>query len=143
MTTRVAIDRLSRGFAGGALGALANSLVVWACGALGVTAAAGVKIAPALTPAWLYPRIVWGGLWGLLLVVPVFKRSAVVRGVVLSLLPTAATLLIFFPLKGKGLLGQQLGVLTPVFPLIFNAIWGAVAGWWYGCGEERSARETA
>ncbi len=126
--------RTSLAFAAGAIGALANSLVVWACGQLGVTAAAGVKIAPALTPAWLYPRIVWGGLWGGLLLLPVLKRNAVLRGVVLSLLPTAATLLVFFPLKGKGLLGQQLGTLTPFFPLIFNAVWGAVAGWWYSVG---------
>jgi len=134
MALRPWVGRASLAFAAGGIGALANSLVVWACGQLGVTAAAGVKIAPALTPAWLYPRIVWGGLWGGLLLLPVLKRNAVLRGVVLSLLPTAATLLVFFPLKGKGLLGQQLGTLTPLFPLIFNAVWGAVAGWWYSAG---------
>ncbi len=134
MPWHIMIQRLSIAFAAGALGALANSLLVWTCGKLGVTAAAGVKIAPALTPAWLYPRIVWGGLWGLVLLVPLFKRRAVVRGVVLSLLPTAATLLIFFPLKGKGVLGLELGALTPIFPVAFNAVWGVVAGWWYACG---------
>jgi putative flippase GtrA len=51
-------------FAAGCLGALANSLLLWLAGEYAITKALGVSIAPALTPAWLYPRIVWGGLWG-------------------------------------------------------------------------------
>ena len=54
------MDKLFRdltiAFAAGALGALANSLTVWIFGELGITAAAGVKVAPALTAGWLYPR---------------------------------------------------------------------------------------
>ena len=57
-------------FSAGALGGLANSLAVWLFGALGITLALGVGIAPGLTPAWLYPRIVWGGLWGFLFLLP-------------------------------------------------------------------------
>ena len=43
--------------------------MVWLSGSseeMGITAAAGVKIAPGLTPAMLYPRIVWGGDMGCL-----------------------------------------------------------------------------
>jgi hypothetical protein len=53
-------------FAAGCLGGLVNSLAVWIFGDFGITAALGVKIAPQLSPAWLYPRLVWGGIWGLL-----------------------------------------------------------------------------
>ena len=48
-------------FAAGCLGAIANSLVVWIFGDLGITKALGVSISPELTAGWLYPRIVWGG----------------------------------------------------------------------------------
>ena len=52
-------------FSCGSLGGLANSLLVWVFGALGITALFGVSIAPALSPDWLYPRIVWGGVVGI------------------------------------------------------------------------------
>jgi hypothetical protein len=35
-----------------------------------------VAIAPALKLSWLYPRIVWGGLWGLVFVFPFLLISA-------------------------------------------------------------------
>ena len=44
-------------FAAGCFGALLNSLAVWIFGDLGITAALGVKIAPKLSPAFLYPRL--------------------------------------------------------------------------------------
>ena len=62
---------LSLFFAAGALGGLANSLVAWGFGELGISRALGVSIAPGLTAAWLYPRIVWGGLWGFAFLLPI------------------------------------------------------------------------
>ena len=121
---------LSLYFAAGALGGLANSLVVWLFGELGVTAALGVSIAPALSPGWLYPRIVWGGIWGALFILPM-EMGWVQRGLLYSLGPSAVQLFIVFPVKaGKGLFGLELGALTPVFVLFFNAVWGLVASWW-------------
>jgi hypothetical protein len=89
-------------------------------------------MAPALTKTWLYPRIVWGGIWGVVLLLPLIKRSYVLRGLVLSILPTVVTLFVVFPSEGKGMMGAQLGALTPLFPLVLNGLWGAVAGAWYG-----------
>ncbi|MFY7806288.1 MAG: hypothetical protein ACOVQ7_22980, partial [Limnoraphis robusta] len=57
-------------FAAGCLGGLVNSLGVWLFGLLGITTTLGVSIAPQFTPPWLYPRIVWGGLWGFLFFLP-------------------------------------------------------------------------
>ena len=128
---------LSVAFSAGALGALVNSVVAWLFGVFGVTAALGVKMAPALTKSWLYPRIVWGGLWGVLLLLPVIKKSHVRRGVVLSILPTLVTLFVIFPAEGKGPMGTALGTLTPIFPLILNGVWGAAAGGWYAMTTER------
>lgn len=125
------LRKLSLAFSAGCLGALANSLVVWWMGSHGITSALGVSIAPALSKSWLYPRIVWGGIWGEMLLLPLIKRSHILRGIVLSIVPTLVTLFVVFPSKGKGMMGMELGTLTPLFPLFVNAIWGAVAGFWY------------
>jgi len=121
---------LSLFFAAGALGGLATSLVVWLCGESGLSHALGVAIAPELTPAFLYSRVVWGGLWGGLFALPLGVHSAVRRGLLLSLAPTAYQLLVVFPRAGRGALGLELGALTPVLVLGWNAVWGVVAAWW-------------
>lgn len=123
----VSLKKLLICFSAGCLGALANSLMVWWFGDLGITRGAGVLIAPSLTPAWLYPRIVWGGLWGLLFVLPFLKSRFWLKGSVLSLLPTAVQLFFIFPYKAnKGLAGLSLGLWTPAFVLFFNWVWGLV-----------------
>jgi hypothetical protein len=127
---------LSLGFSAGCLGGIANSLAAWWLGAAGIPASLGVKMAPALTKTWLYPRIVWGGIWGVVLLLPVIKRSYALRGLFLSILPTAVTLFVVFPSEGKGMMGMQLGPLAPLFPLVLNGIWGAVAGTWYGLAKK-------
>jgi len=115
-------------FAAGCAGGLANSLVVWLFGALSISKALGVSIAPALTPAWLYPRIVWGGIWGVLFLIPFWPRKPVAKGFVLSLGPTLAQLFIVFPLKAKkGVMGIELGLMTPLLVVFYNFIWGLKA----------------
>ena len=114
-------------FAAGCVGALANSLVVWFFGDIGVTKTLGVAIAPALTPDWLYPRIVWGGIWGLLFILPLFKSNLLLKGSLLSLLPTIVQLLVIFPDAGQEMGGTALGTLTPAYVLFFNWVWGVAA----------------
>ncbi|RMH17563.1 MAG: hypothetical protein D6698_08225 [Gammaproteobacteria bacterium] len=114
-------------FSAGCVGALANSLTVWLAGITGLTLALGVGIAPSLTPEWLYPRLIWGGIWGFLFLLPIMRLTPYVRGLLFSLGPTLVQLLIVFPLvKHKGMLGLQIGLLTPFFVLVFNAVWGWV-----------------
>jgi len=123
--------RLATVFGAGAFGGLANSLAIWLAGLLGLTAAFGVKLAPALTPAWLYPRIVWGGLWGLLFLLPVRRLSPVAQGLLLSIGPTLVQLFVVFPYRTPaGTAGLGLGTLAPVLVVLFNAIWGLAAAWW-------------
>ena len=121
---------LSVFFAAGALGGLANSLVAWTCGELGISRLLGVALEPELSAAWLYPRIVWGGLWGGLLVLPLASGSFLRRGLLLSLGPSLAQLLIVFPARGAGAFGSELGTLTPLLVLVLNGVWGLVASWW-------------
>lgn len=118
-------------FAAGSLGGLLNSLIVWYFGNAGIASSFGVKIAPALTPAWLYPRIVWGGLWGFLFLLPMLSSRLFSKGLILSLGPTLVQLFVIFPyVAHKGVLGTQLGAWTPVFVLFYNGIWGGAAGVW-------------
>jgi len=117
-------------FAAGCIGALANSLSVWAFGHYGITSSLGVSIAPHLSPDWLYPRIVWGGLWGLLFILPILQSKLLLKGAILSLFPTAVQLFVVFPMMAhKGVAGLDIGLLTPLFVLFFNWVWGVVTAW--------------
>ncbi len=123
-------QRMTMTFSAGCLGGLINSLVVWLIGQAGITAEFGVKLAPSLSPQWLYPRLVWGGIWGFLFLLPLLRNDSLLQGLLLSLGPTIVQLFFFFPESGKGLLGLHLGMWTPVFVVIFNAIWGVTAAVW-------------
>ncbi|MBU0482745.1 MAG: hypothetical protein KKG47_16755 [Proteobacteria bacterium] len=126
-----ATKKISNLFTAGCLGGLVNSLAVWLFGTLGVTAALGVKIAPHLSPAWLYPRIVWGGIWGMIFIAPFLRNRLFLKGLVLSIGPTLIQLFVVFPLQAKkGTMGLDLGTLTPAFVIFYNAIWGLIAAWW-------------
>jgi hypothetical protein len=122
---------LSLCFSGGSLGGVVNALVVWIFGVLGIAQALGVNIAPAMTPPFLYSKIVWGGIWGAIFLMPVLKKSPFIRGLIFSLAPTLVQLFVVFPVKlGKGMLGIDLGSLTPVLVIIYNAFWGITAAYW-------------
>jgi hypothetical protein len=123
--------KLTLVFSAGCLGGLTNSLIVWFFGIAGITSAFGVKIAPVLSPSWLYPRLIWGGIWGLLFLLPILRKKSYLQGLLFSLGPTIVQLFIVFPFKAqKGLLGLELGMLTPLFVLIFNAVWGITVAVW-------------
>jgi hypothetical protein len=55
----------------------------------------------------------------------------VFQGLLLSIGPTLVQLFVVFPLlTPTGTAGLGLGSLTPVFVVVFNAIWGVAAAWW-------------
>ncbi len=134
----LSLKNVSLVFVAGALGGLINSVFVWFFGAIGFTGALGVKLAPSFTAPWLYQRLVWGGIWGWLFLLPLRGLSFPVRGLIYSLGPTLATYFLVFPFQAhKGVLGWQLGSLTPVLVLFYNAIWGVAAGWWLRLVQEK------
>lgn len=66
-------------------------------------------------PPSLYKRLVWGGLWGLLFVLPPLQRTHWAKaGLLVSLAPSAAALFYF-------------GATNPLLVLSLNAVWGLVA----------------
>jgi hypothetical protein len=120
-------------FVAGLLGALANSLFLWGAGEWGLSNLIGVKIAPNLKTSWLYPRMIFGGLWGLgyffTVGVPRHRRYWVRKGLWFSLLPSALTLFYLFPqVENKGLAGLDLGMLTPLLVVVANMVWGIFTG---------------
>lgn len=124
------LRRLSLAFSAGAFAALLASVFFWALGHFGVMARLQVALAPALTPHWLYPRVVLGGLWGLLLMLPL-ARGPVLRGLLIALPPTALQLLWIFPFQtGQGWGGMELGLLTPLVILAVNLVWAWTAVIW-------------
>ena len=117
-------------FAAGCFGGLMNSLTVWLFGKYGISSMLDVSIAPSLTAAWLYPRIVWGGIWGILFILPFLNKKCLLKGLLLSLAPTAVQLFYIFPeVAHKGLAGMDLGMLTPLLVIFFNLVWGMMAAY--------------
>ncbi len=120
-------------FTAGLLGALCNSLAAHFAGVWGLTAMLGVNLHPPLTAQWLYPRLVWGGIWGLAYFFtigrPRTRRHWVRKGLWVSLLPSAVQLFVIFPnTTPHGMFGLGLGMLTPLVVIVLNAIWGLFTG---------------
>ncbi len=120
-------------FVGGIFGGLACSVFIWMLGNWGITALLNVQIAPELTSAWLYPRLIWGGIWAipyfLSVSVPRARRRWVRKGLYASLLPTLYMLFVVFPYHlDKEQAGLALGLLTPVVVLVTNLVWGLFTG---------------
>jgi hypothetical protein len=122
------LNQLSVYFSGGALGGLANALIIWVFGIASIPKLVGVSLKPAFSPAYLYPKLVWGGIWGLAFLIPNLPTNFYLAAFVVSLGPTLVQSFVVFPyMAKKGMLGLQLGSLTPVFVVIYNYVWGLVA----------------
>jgi len=140
VTKRNCLNNLGVFFSAGCLGAFFNSLAVWIFGVIGINAMLGLSINPTLSAKWLYPRIVWGGIWGLSYIL--FKNLEMkkfLKVFLFSLAPTLVQLLIVFPLKAqKGFFGVDLGVMTPLLVVIFNLVWAGVAVCFIDCANGES-----
>lgn len=117
---------LTLGFGAGAFGAVILALVGAGLNALNVQALIGLP-PPPVPESYLplfYRLVVWGGIWGVLLAVPVLNRLWWLKGIIIGVLATLAILFYFNP-----------AVTTPpmrfVYALVLNAIWGVAAGAWW------------
>ena len=128
---------LGEAFSAGAFGGLAAAVALWLAGRLGLLSALGVKLGAGLSLSGLYPRIVWGGLWAFLFLLGRPQGGDWKRGLIISLVPAAFQLLYVFPvIMGRGILGLELGPLTPVVIVGVNMVWGlAVVAWYRLCGQ--------
>jgi hypothetical protein len=94
-----------------------------------------------LIPPVIYRQAIWGGLWALLFLIPILNKKLILKGILLSLLPTIVALFIVIPIRAKSdtsglfvgqnaMMGIYMGILTPVFVLVINAVWGITTALW-------------
>jgi hypothetical protein len=121
---------LSFAVAAGCVGGLVKALTAVAFTDLGINLLFGSYLSRALSPQLLYEHVVWGGIWGLLFLLPLRRHSYYWRGVLIGLGQSGVQLSILFPIMGQGFLGLGLGYGTPFLVLFFGALWGLTAGFW-------------
>lgn len=125
------IRNISTAFAGGAVGGFVDSFNIWFMGKAGISDLLGLSMKPEFTAPWLYQRMIWGGIWMLLLLLPFLRDRVLLRGCLFSLLPSAMMLFLVLPGMGKGVLGLGFGAVTPIVVSGLNCIYGMVASLWY------------
>ena len=121
---------LSVCFCAGTLGALAGLCAIWSWGMLGLPDLSGYHVRPLLAPDGFYPRLIWGGLWGLLFFLTVgsarTRKHWIQKGVLVSLLPTLYYLMLTLPDQvGSGLNGP---FISSAIVIVVNLIWGIFTG---------------
>jgi len=125
------VKEWSLAYAAGAVGGLANGLAIWLFGLVGINQLLGVALAPQLTTPLIYNKLVWGGIWGFIFLLPFPRLTYPSRGLIYSLGPSLVQIFIVFPLMAHlGVGGIQLGYLTPLLVLFYNAVWGIVTAIW-------------
>lgn len=130
------LRKLSAGFSSGVVGALVFSVLYWLSIHFSLTNQMGIFLT--VPGSWrnilaaLYPCLVWGGIFGLLFLLPWLPKYWWVRGVLFSLIPTVIMLIYYIPqVMDGGMFGVSLGKYTFAFFVAMNAIWGLVASFWY------------
>lgn len=123
------LQRAALYFTAAALGGLAVVLTVWAFGQIGVADLFGVAIKPPLAKALIYKQMVWGGIWGLIFLLPIAIKPLWLKGLVMTLAPVFVAVVLLLPMRGAGFLGLGLGALTPVYVYLVNLPWGLVTAY--------------
>ena len=127
------LRRFAGPYAAGALAAALTSLVVWVAVRAKLGGLIDVELGR-LYPGTLDPhvlgwRVLEGSLFALALPLARGRGLTPVRaGLLVSLLPSLDALFLELPRSGYGMLGVQLGALTPVVVLAANALWGWLLG---------------
>jgi len=110
-------------FAAGAAGGAAKGLLIWGCSYFAIAATLAGYLAGALYPPGLYARVVWGGLYGFLFLLPPARgslwASALLWGGVASLLQLAV-----LPLLAHN--SPHLAPALVLSTLVLNSVWGCV-----------------
>jgi len=123
--------KFSVAYLAGALGGLAATFLLWAIGHWSLIASPvlAAVINSLAAEHWAAP-VLKGSLWALLIVplALVLRIKAPAFGLIISLVPSAYTLLVAYPRLHHGISPFVHDVRWAVMILIINAIWGLVAG---------------
>ena len=127
---RNTLSKIFHAMAAGATGGMLQSGIILLVGKLGFFNLLGLPLSFDFNLVWFYQRITWGGLWGLLFLVPLLGRVPHwQRGVAVGVFPALATSLLFLPFKDvHGWFGLNLGAMMPVVVFVFGILWGVISG---------------
>lgn len=117
------LRQLALCFAAGAAGGLVKTLVAWSCARYGWDAHFATHFPSVLRHALVYARVVWGGLWALLFLLPVARGAWWQAGLLWGLVVTVVQWLVL-PLLSHGAL--HLAALPVLWALLLNFVWGLV-----------------
>lgn len=120
------LSRAALFYAAASVGGLMVGLTVVLLAQIGVADALGVAIKPKLELPWLYKLMVWGGIWGLIFLVPLKIKPLWLKALIFTLAPVLALLAYFIPASGGALFALDKGALAPVYLYVVNTIWGLV-----------------
>ena len=120
-------------FVAGVFGGLLNAVFVWVTGRFGINRAIGLAVKPDWTTGFLYNKLVWGGIWGVLFYfVGKSYPITLYPAFLVSLAPTAVQLFYIFPLMAKkGFAGKDLGRFTWAYVIVSNLVWAVGAYGWF------------
>jgi hypothetical protein len=108
-------------FAAGAAAGFLQCVAAWLLQRYGIAAQAGAHLVGALSPAVIHPRVVIGGLWALLFLLPMARGSALLAGLLWGLVVALAELLLFPLIAGRT---PALLNMTALFALLLWLVWG-------------------
>jgi hypothetical protein len=108
-------------FGGGGAGGLAKCGAAWLSARYGFSAQLGAQVSGALVPAVIYPRVVIGGLWGALFLLPMARGSVWLGGLLFGLLAAAIELLAFPLMAGRA---PNPFTGTALLVLLLWLVWG-------------------
>ncbi|MFC4893123.1 membrane lipoprotein [Pseudofrancisella aestuarii] len=74
----------------------------------------------------LYRLMIWGGVWGILLALPLSKNIWV-KGSIVGLAVIFFNFLVKMPLSGQGFFALNAGTEVFLMNIIFNYLWGLLA----------------
>ncbi len=123
--------QISLSFAAGVVGAIVTMSAAWLLRRMEVFHLLGCNMPVPADKRWIYSHLVWGGIFGLFLVLPILADSVLKRGLILGLLPAAFQLFVVFPiLLNEKIMGLNYGATAPLFVIVLNLLWGVAAADW-------------
>ena len=119
----IGLRNITIGFAAGAVGGLAWYAGIWILIQVGLIP--GQMAGTLLAKSLLYKQMIWGGVWGILLAVPVLDRMWWLKGFIIGCVATAAA--VFYFAAGAAWPAQRIAIAV----LLNGVFWGFGAGFWY------------
>lgn len=79
----------------------------------------------------VYRLLVWGGIWALLLVIPLTTQRWFLRGTLLGIIVILFNFMVLMPFTDAGFFAAHAGWSVALPNIILNYIWGVIAAGWY------------